>query len=182
MEKTKANKDSSEAEFQRCYNDNADNLFRFFLYKVSDMNVALDLFQDDFFKLWKAYTNGQKINSCKSWLYKVGTNSVIDWYRRKRNLSLDLLQEAHIDFAISEDEIYVEAEQSQMIQLFNKLPAEDRQILILRFIDGLPIKKIAEIYSMNPKTVPIRVFRALKVLRELVKNHQKTSQNQAKIY
>lgn len=162
----------NEAEFQRCYNDNADSLLRFFLHKVSDRNIALDLLQDDYMKLWRAYTEGQKIESCKSWLYRVGSNEVIDWYRRKKNLSLDMLAEAHVQFSVSEDPIYQNAEQSQMFLLFNKLSPEDRQLLTLRFIDDLPTVEIAKIFSVEPNTVPVKVFRALKRLRELADHHK----------
>ena len=167
MDNTLINQVENEAEFARCYNDNADSLFRFFLYKVSDKNIALDLLQDDFSKLWQAYLAGQKINSCQSWLYKVGSNSVIDWYRRKKNLSLDVLMEAHMDFSVSEDPTYFQAEKSQAIHLFNKLSAADRQILTLRFVDDLPIKNIAKIFAVKPANVSLKIHRALERLRAL---------------
>lgn len=168
MVENNKNNIENEIEFQRCYNANSDALFRFFLYKVSDRNIALELFQEDFFKLWRAYTIGQKIDSCKSWLFKVGSNSVIDWYRRKKNLSLDVMLEAKTDFLISEDPIYANAEQSQAIKLFNKLPLKDKQLLTLRFVDNISNEVIAKTFSILPISVPVKIHRALKRLRILM--------------
>ena len=86
-----------------CYENHSDSLFRYCLYKTSDREKALDLTQDAFMKTWEYIEEGNQVKNLKSLLFTIANNLIIDFYRKKKTLSLDNIIEGGVDF---KDESY----------------------------------------------------------------------------
>jgi RNA polymerase sigma-70 factor (ECF subfamily) len=160
--------------FAQLYNEHADSIFRFCFFRVSDRNVALDLTQDVFTRFWDSLIRGASIGNDKAFLFTIARNSIIDWYRKKKSLSLEGMQEENDDpeeFAIIGDDaksaIELDAEGRFLIDKIRDLPHTSQQVLYLRYVEGMKPKEIAETLGIQTNAVSVRIFRALEELRKL---------------
>lgn len=157
----KAAKGNFEA-FGQLYRLFVKQIYRYVFYQVGDKMTAEDITADVFFKAL------DHIDSCegkeatfKAWLYRIAHNRVIDYFRsRKRHLSL-------------ESEIYhlkqdpdKGMERRELLDIVSKLPANQRQIVILKFIAGLNNREIGKVLGKNEGAVRIMQMRALLSLRK----------------
>lgn len=155
-----------KALFLAAYDAYADELYRFCLMKVSNRERAEDLVQDTFTRFWQVLRDGTRPDNTRAFLYTIARNRVIDWYRKKKEDSLDQLQEAGIDFAGSGiSEITGNAEVQQILAVINELDEPSRDVLLLRFMEGWTPSEIAELNNESANAVSVRLNRALKKVR-----------------
>jgi RNA polymerase sigma-70 factor, ECF subfamily len=160
-----------EQEYVKLYDQFADAIFRFCLFKTSNRQLALDLTQETFIRLWSYMVAREDgIDNPKALLYTIARNIITDEYRRKseKHESLDTLVAAGFDphdtttRSIDTDLI------ASVLELFDRLTDEDREILTMRFVDDLSIPEIATVLSVKDNTVSVRIHRALARVKELV--------------
>ncbi len=165
--------ENMRTEFEKVYGDNADALFRFCLVRVSQREQALDLVQDAFTRLWQSMLRGQEIKNPRAFLYTVAHRLVIDWYRKKKSLSLDSLTDEEtgepyepVGETASAD-LEAGAEGRFLIGTIEKLEPSYRRAVYLRFVEGLSPPEIGEILGISGNAASVRVNRGLQALREL---------------
>ena len=166
------NIDKIRAEFQKTYDEYADPIFRYCYFQVSDRERAKDLAQDTFIKFWEYVASGQQVEYVKSFLYRIAINTVIDERRKKKTISLEKIAESGHDWADEKDEgkqkemIY---EGKQAVEAVAQLPEKYRDVLMLRYVDDLSIKEIAEISGESANNVSVRIHRGLEQLKKLLR-------------
>lgn len=165
MRRRSSNKEIEE--FSKVYDKYADDLFKHAYFRVSNREVALDLVQDCFTKTWNQVVKKEKIINYKFFLYKVLRNLIIDYYRKKKSVSLDsIIDDGFEPNPISEDRIIDSAERENLIKLLQVLPDQYKDVMILRYIDGLSIKQISEIIEESDNVVSVRIHRGTNKLKE----------------
>lgn len=160
--------DQHEAKkhFLAAYDAHADELFRFCFMKVSSSERAEDLVQDVFTRYWQVLREGTTPDNPRAFLYKLARNLVIDWYRKKKSVSLDVLQEAGVDFAgVGKEEIVDTAQVNELLAVINELDDTSREALLLRFVEGWTPKEIAALNGESANAVSVRLNRALAKVR-----------------
>lgn len=165
-----------EGRFLKAFDEYNDALFRHAAYRLSDRERAIEVVHDTFTKVWGYIRNGHEIDSYKSFLYKVLNNLIIDEYRRRKETSLDaILEEEGVDEGSfvelhggGIDEVTFLMDAKQVLDLLPDLPVVYREVIILRFVDGLGPKEIAELIEETENVVSVRIHRALKLLREQI--------------
>lgn len=159
----------TEQDFLKAYEDFSDSLFRHCFYRVSDREVALDLTQETFVKTWQYIASGKEVGNLRSFLYKVANNLIIDYYRKKKSDSLDALQEGGFDVQSGDAErILSSSEGRHALQVLGTLEEKYRQVVIMRFVDELTPREIAEIIGESENAVSVRINRSIKKLKELL--------------
>ena len=168
MERT--NKTKKEV-FLKAYDQYADSLFKFAYFKTSDRDVAKDITQETFTKTWEFLQKGEEVLNLRSFLYQVMRNIIIDYYRKKKSLSLDKQLEQGIDVSETnkESQVYERSEEKEAIRKLNSLEEMYREILELRFIQDLSVNEIAEMLKVSPNVVSVRINRGLEKLRQAMK-------------
>ena len=83
------NKRTLNGQFTDIYNAFAGIIFRFCILRVSNREQALDITQETFTRFWNELCHGKKILNPKAFLFTVAHRQVIDWYRKKKSVSLD---------------------------------------------------------------------------------------------
>ncbi|HRY77056.1 MAG TPA: RNA polymerase sigma factor [Candidatus Paceibacterota bacterium] len=165
----KAQKGDAEA-FGLVYDNFLDRIYRFIYLKVSNREEAQDLAQQAFMKAWEAI-NGFEDEGLpfSSWLYRIARNLVIDFYRvQKNNVSLDEgIGIMHPDDL--EERMFKSQKQEEIRKALRDLTDEQRDIIILRFVDDLSYKEIGKITKKNPAALRILQHRAINKLRKSVK-------------
>lgn len=158
--------------FKQAYDENADALFRFAFYKLSDREKAKDIVQDTFVKMWEYLSGNGEVQNMKALLYRIATNAIIDNYRKKKELSLDALAEEGFDPSDrqnTDSSIIDDSEMEIVIKAIHSLEDDERSILLLRFIDGLSVKEISTITGQRENTVSVKIHRAIKLLKDILK-------------
>lgn len=165
---------SQEERFLKAFEEYGDALFRHAFIRISDRERAVDLVHDTYTKVWSYLRSGQEVENFRPFLYKVLNNLVIDEYRRRREASLDAILATE---GVSEgtfDELVEDSVESlaatldgrRAFDLLETLPREYREVVTLRFVDGLGPKEIAELIEETENVVSVRLHRALKLLRK----------------
>jgi len=163
-----------EDRFLAAYEEYNDALFRHAYLRVSDRDKAIDIVHDTFTKVWSYVRSGHEIEQFRPFLYKVLNNLIIDSYRKKRESSLEALFEKDGVDEGTFDELSENTVESlaatidgrQAFTLLEKLSDEYREVLILRFVDGLGPKEIATLIEETENTVSVRLHRGLAQLRK----------------
>jgi RNA polymerase sigma-70 factor (ECF subfamily) len=164
--------DILKKRFNDVYFLHVDAVFRYCIFRVSDREVVTDLVQDVFAKYWDALFQGKDIGNDKAFIFTISRNLIIDYYRKKKSLSLDHIIEEIDDssFVLSSDsDINSEftAEARMVLDKMKELEPIHREIIHLRYIEGFKPKDIATILNVTSNVVSVRLVRALEKLREV---------------
>jgi RNA polymerase sigma-70 factor (ECF subfamily) len=167
---------SQEDRFLQAFHEYGDALFRHAMLRISDRERAIDLVHDTFTKVWSYVKNGHAVEQYRPFLYKVLNNLIIDEYRKQREQSLDaLLAEEGVSEGSFPELIENTAEAlaatldgKQAFELVTTLPDVYREVLLLRFVDGLGPKEISELVEESENVVSVRIHRGLRLLRDIM--------------
>lgn len=158
--------DETKAYFLQIYDAYADDIFRFCALKVSNRELAQDLTQEVFTRFWQALREGTVMRSERALLYTVARNLVIDWYRKKKESSLDAMADSGIEFGGEDaDDVTREAEMGEALRIVRGLDEPSRDALLMRYVEGLSPKEIATITGESANAVSVRLNRAMKKVR-----------------
>ena len=170
---------SLQKQFLEAYDELSESIFRHCFFRVSNREEALDITQEVFIKTWVYLSKGNDIQDVRAFLYKVANNRIIDHYRKKKTFSLDdiLEREENVwephDEGLSKDRMLHQAEIAQVLLYIDKLDEPYRQVVIMRYIDGLPPQEIADIVGETPNNVSVRINRGISKLKEIIENNGK---------
>lgn len=169
IEIVKAAKQGDKKAFAHLYEYYISPIFRFVYFRVKDYSDAEDLTQTVFLKAWNALSDyKQKKNPFSSWLYAIARNTVIDHWKKKKDWKIsELGRETIKDDKRPIYDLIEEEEDFRTIKEAIGLLTEDQQeVIILRFIEGLSNKEIAEITKKSEESVRQLQSRAIKTLKE----------------
>jgi len=168
-------KDSShEKLFLEFYDKYADAIFRHCYFRVFDRDKAKDLTQEAFMKLWKYIIKDQTIKYPQALIFKIANNLIIDYHRKKKEASLEKMQEDGFQPSINtEEQLLANIDAAQLIETINSLKDHHREVLLLRYVQGFKPKEISEILGQTQNVVSVRITRAKIKLRRLVELSEK---------
>ncbi len=157
-------KASDHLAFKTLYYRYFEALFRFLWRQTNNEELAKDLLQELFGRVWKNRAHLDPQQPIKSYLYRIGHNLVID-HRRQNAHPVDSL-EAHpeIEPAYSADEPF--ELQDKIQAAINALPEPVRLVFAMNRFDGVKYAEIAKVLNVSVKTVEARMSKALAMLRE----------------
>ena len=158
---------------------NQQQLFDFILALTRDKDKADDLFQETFIRAIVKMKDGQYFNQGKFlyWLMRIARNLLIDDVRKQKkgqavNISDDELLTV-IDcghpYKSREDMLVAEELSGHMRQLMDLLPDEQREVVLMRYYQGLQFKDIAEITNVSINTSLGRMRYAIRNMRRMAK-------------
>jgi len=151
------------AEFNQCVDHHSDGLYRFILKSTRDSELAKDVVQESFARLWENRNNVSD-GKAKSYLFSTGYHYMIDLLRKeKRNgdmeqLEVEPYQNDRPGFELNE--ILHEA--------LEKLPQIQKSVIMLRDYEGYSYEEIGEICKLNESQVKVYIFRARKALKDYI--------------
>lgn len=161
--------DSQKKRFIESYDEYADAIFRYCYYRVFDRERAREIMQESFTRTWEYISSGKEVENVRAFLYKVAHNLCVNEITRPRMLSLDEMKEVvHFD-PPAEEELSTEdrAEITMLLAELTKLPESDKELLLLRYVEDLQVKDIAELLDLVPNTVSVKIKRAEEALRKI---------------
>ena len=129
---------------------------------LRDTALAEDAVQETFVKAWRFYDGYRKEASEKTWLMRIAVNTCRDLQRSKwfihidRRVNMDDLPEPAVPFELPDDTV------TNAI-LF--LPTALRQVITLRYFQGLTVQEVAEVLHVARRTVHYRLDKAERYLK-----------------
>lgn len=158
-----------------------NEIYNMAMYITQNREDALDASQEVFIKLWRSLPGFRGECSIKSYIMKLTKNTSLDIVRKQsRNQSTSLTvenekgDEVEIDIADdSEDsnpeKSYLRQEKIQKVRdAIGKLDIDQRQIIIMRDINGMSYCEIADTLGINEGTVKSRLNRARSELKKIL--------------
>jgi len=145
--------------------------------KIHNREDALDLSQEVFLKCWRALPNWRGDCKFSTWLYRICINTGLDFLRRQDMAYVESTSEEDEDGEVSEiadtspqsspEKTLEQTETARSIRkAIDSLPAEQREVILLRDMEGYSYEQIAEMLSVEIGTVKSRLNRARGRLRE----------------
>ena len=151
--------------------DAAHNLAR---WLVRDEDDAQDIVQEAYLRALKAF-HGFHGSDGRAWLLKIVRNTAYTWLRRNRAVELTTFdEEIHTSGGDAANPAVTleKIEDAQAIRdAMEDLAVEFREILVLRHLEGLSYKEIADIAQIPPGTVMSRLARARARLKDCLSDH-----------
>jgi len=166
--------------YKRLLSKYRNQIYSLILKIVHNSEEVEDLVQESFSKAFNSIANFNKEYAFSTWLYRIATNSSIDYLRKRR------LKTFSIDNPIKskDDEYYVEIPdsreepgknvmQSQRDQLVRdaiaQLPSKYRVVIEMRHLQELAYEEIAEELGLPLGTVKAHIFRAREMLYKMLR-------------
>lgn len=154
--------------FGQLYGIYLDRIYRYAFHQVKDRMTAEDITEEVFVKAWKA------IKSCKgkgktfsAWIYRIAHNHIVNTLRdTQKFVSIDM--EKISENEGPEPEAKIDFEQQELTEIIAELPQNQRQVVVLKFIEGLNNKEIGKIMRKSEGAVRILQMRALTALRKKI--------------
>jgi len=153
-------------------------VFSLVYHLVRRRDEAEDLAQEIFIKAFRAIRTYNFQSSFVTWLSRIATNHCYDYLRHERasrvsfywQMGEDSQREFENNAESQPEEALDHEEQTVLKDLVDKLlqraPENDRKILVLKELEDYSVEEIAEILSLKPTTVKVRLHRARKRMLE----------------
>lgn len=160
-------------QFNDLYTSEADALFRYCFFRMSDREQAKDIIQEAFMRVWDAFVKDmENIKNPRALLFKITSNLVIDWYRKKKAVSLDnLIDSENSDNYLqiadnSFEQIEIQSEGKIFLKYISSLDATYQQVVYLRYVEDMSPKEIAEVTDLSVNVVSVRINRGIEILKK----------------
>lgn len=147
-------------DYNKCVDQYSDGLYRFMLKNTRDKDLAKDLVQDAFEKLWRRL-NDVEAEKAKTYLFTTGYHAFID-YTRKQKFKGDYNEVVEANYGYQQN-------YNNLKEIINnaleKLPEIQRTVIMLRDYEGYDYNEIGEITNLNESQVKVYIFRARQTLK-----------------
>lgn len=163
-------KTSCKDRFSEIYDEFHAPIYRYIYRQVSDVEPARDLTAEVFEHLIHACQNGSgPIQHLSGWLYRTAHNLVIDYYRRQKHRNHQPFEEemAHPS-STPPEEVERQMAARQLRSALMALTAEQREVIILKYMEGKTNQEVAEIMQKPHGAVKSLQHRALTAMQKLL--------------
>jgi len=137
-------------------------------FKLHDHAMGNDLVQDTFVKTWSYLVRGGKIDVMKAFLYHVLNNLIVDEYRKRKTIPLDVLIEKGFEPNTGNSARFYDAlDGKAALLLIARLPVAYQKVMRMRYVYELSLKEMALITGQSKNAIAVQAHRGLEKLRLL---------------
>ena len=152
----------SRSEIDRLMEQYGSSLLRMSVLYLKSVDLAQDAVQETFIKAYRYFNEYRGESSEKTWLITICVNTCRDmlrsaWFRHQSRIDLDSLPERPSDFVFPDDTVLTEV---------MRLPARYREVILLRYYEGLKLKEVASALQLSDGKVRNRLNKANNILRD----------------
>ena len=161
----------TEERIAELVNRHQSALLRYASRFLNNSDVAQDVVQEAFIKLWKAWSSGlRETEKTESWLYRVTHNLAIDHIRQEGRLRK--LHEEHGDMDLHAPtaamSMSADERQAMVLRSLHRLDDAEREVLVLRLQEGRSYKEISAITNRSEGNVGCLLHHAVKKLAKIM--------------
>ena len=151
--------------FEEAYEEYYDVVFKSVYMRMLSRENTEDVVQEAFVKAMNSWNDFDESKaSVKTWLCTIARNTMINYIRNNKkheNSSIDDLNEAGFEPGAEDNDA------REAYELLKPLKPQDRELLVMRYVEEMSYKEIAEKVGSNDKAVAKKVERLLKKCREM---------------
>jgi RNA polymerase sigma-70 factor (ECF subfamily) len=156
-------------------------IYGFIYSKISNRDVSDDIFQDTFIKVIKTLKSHSYNEEGKflPWVMRIAHNLIVDHFRRNKKMPMFRETEEFSIFSIMSDNVpNIESQiitaqvETDLKKLIDELPADQKEVLVMRMYQDLSFKEISELTGVSINTALGRMRYALMNLRKVIDKHQ----------
>lgn len=172
-------KNGDEAAFEQLVSACEKRVYLLALRYTNNPADAMDISQEVFIKVYRSIASFKGESSPETWVYRIAVNTALDFVRHNARLNETNLyyvnddgEETDRNIADEDNSPHTIAERSDLRDSLTaaiaSLPDDQKQVVIMRDINDLSYRDIAEILSLSEGTVKSRLFRARIRLQEIL--------------
>ena len=171
----------NEAALATLIKRHQSKIFGFIYSKVGDRDLSDDIFQDTFIKVIRTLKSNAYNEEGKflPWVMRIAHNLIVDHFRRNKKMPLYRETEEFSIFSImTDDALTIENKlisdqvAKDLRQLVEELPADQKEVLMMRLYQDMSFKEISEATGVSINTALGRMRYALLNLRKVIDKHQ----------
>jgi len=156
-------------------------IYGFIYSKVTDRDIADDIFQDTFIKVIKTLKSNSYNEEGKflPWVMRISHNLIVDHFRRNKKMPMYRETEEFSIFSIMtdnspniENRIITEQVESDLQRIIGELPDDQKEVLQMRIYQDLSFKEIADLTGVSINTALGRMRYALMNLRKVIEKNK----------
>lgn len=162
-------------------NRHQSKIYGFIYSKVANRDISDDIFQDTFIKVIKTLKSNSYNEEGKflPWVMRIAHNLVVDHFRRNKKMPMFRETEEFSIFSTMSDDVpNIESQiitnqvESDLRKLIDELPADQKEVLVMRMYQDLSFKEISELTDVSINTALGRMRYALMNLRKVIDKHK----------
>ncbi len=158
------------AAFEELFRRHQRAVYGWILRIVRDPGAAEDLTIESFWRIHRAHARFEPAQGFEGWARRIATRAALDWLRARRDKNeLDAEACAGLVAPAASDGAITAEIRLKTAQAFARLPPKLRIAATLAVIEELPQKEVATALGISVAAVKLRVFRALRLLRNDLK-------------
>jgi RNA polymerase sigma-70 factor (ECF subfamily) len=155
--------------FSILYGNYQDAIYRYIFVRIGNAVEAEDLTEDVFVRAWEALPNYRPTeHPFKSWLYRIAHNLIVDHHRKRRPVAMidDEMQHSPGMISLPEEIIEFNQEAHVLAEAIQQLGEEEQLVVVLRFMEGLSHREVAEVIGKSEAASRVIQHRALAALNK----------------
>lgn len=160
---------NNESAFKRLFFRYYEEMVAFAERMVGNEDIAKDIAQDVFVKIWDRRAKLDIRESLRAYLLRATRNNSLNNLRSKRHLSFEDHQEPEDTSANVQEKLQAYDLENFIQQAIAKLPPGCRTVFLLKQIEGLSLKEIANELNISTKTVENQLTKARKMISQYLK-------------
>jgi len=158
----------TQKDLRNLYDEYFESIRGFLYYKCGDIDLADDLVQETFIKVWNKRDDIDK-KTVKSFLYTIANNLLMNHYNhekvvrehQKGSMGSESSNESSPQFMMEEKEF-----ENKLNEAIAQLPSDCREVFLMNRIEKLKYKEIAERLDLSVKAIEKRMSKTLTLLKE----------------
>jgi len=164
--------------FNKIVNRYLKLIYNFVYRLIGNEKNAEDVTQEIFLKVWKNIKEFDLKKSFKTWIFTIAKNTCIDYLRKRKDIPMsafdnddggNVIEDNLTDNEPKADEIFEVAQNKKNIEnIINKLTIVQKEVIILKYINGMSLSETAEIMDIPINTAKSHHRRALSRMKDLL--------------
>jgi RNA polymerase sigma-70 factor (ECF subfamily) len=151
------------SEFNSCVDEHSNGLYRFILKNIRNSDLAQDIVQDTFEKIW-IKVDTIPFEKAKSYLFTTAYHTMIDKIRRQKFETQ--IEEHHEGLVFTQNKF--NDVKKVLDKALNTLNEIQRSVILLRDYEGYSYEEIGEITGLNESQVKVYIYRARLALKQYI--------------
>jgi RNA polymerase sigma-70 factor, ECF subfamily len=155
-----------------------NDVFRFCLHYLKNVELAKEMAQETFLRIYAARDRFDKERKFKPWMLCIARNLCLNELKRKKTVQMETLEEfastsrdgggemLHSAADGPAEQLMAQERHAALWEALRELPEDAREIVVLRYFERMSAREIAEVVDSTEGAIRTRIHRVLKQLRE----------------
>lgn len=159
-----------EILFKDIFEKNSSKIYHLCLGYTADADIANDLMQETFIKVWQNLESFRNQSQISTWVYRIAVNTCLSHLRVEKRRTIDSLNSDHLENLAEE----ISPKEEQVSQLYKSIShlEENERMMITMVLDEVPYPEIAEIFAISEGNLRVRIHRVKQKLTKIYNQYE----------